>query len=67
KARLWSLDSTGERSTNQDKAGKIIRNSSQPLKSVDVVRIKDKILVTTAGNDKQVKIHRIETQGFDCE
>ena len=67
KARLWSLDSTGKRSNNQDKAGKIIRDSSKPLKSVDVVRIGDKVLVTTGGNDHQVKINRIVQKRFDCK
>ncbi len=67
KARLWSLDSAGKRSSNQNKAGKIIRDSSQPLKSVDVVRIGDKVLVTTGGNDHQVKINRIVQQRFDCK
>ena len=67
KARLWSLNPTGKRSNNQDRTGQIIRNSSQPLKSVDVVRIRDKVLVTTGGNDHQVKINRIMQQRSNCE
>lgn len=67
KARLWSLDSTGKRSKNQDKSGQIVRDSSKPLKSVDVVRIENEVLVTTGGNDHQVKINRIVQQRFDCK
>ncbi len=67
KARLWSLDSTGKRSKNQDYSVKILRDSSQPLTTVDVVRIGDKVLVTTGGNDHQVRVNQIVQRRLDCK
>ncbi|MGD1873314.1 MAG: hypothetical protein ACFB02_09710 [Mastigocoleus sp.] len=55
-ARLWSLNYLGERIDRQDNFGKVFHKSPQTLKSVDVISIRDKVLIVSAGKDKRVRL-----------
>jgi WD40 repeat protein len=65
KAKLWSLNARGERSS-QNLGGQIIDTSNKAFGSIDIVRTSDALLVATGGEDKQVKLHRISKTNFDC-
>jgi WD40 repeat protein len=65
RAMLWSLNPTGDRS-GRDLDGKVLGKSSQSLNSIDVVRLKDEVLVTSGGDDHQVKLYRTKVGRSIC-
>jgi hypothetical protein len=66
RAMLWSLNPTGDRS-GRDLDGKELGKSSQSLNSIDVVRVKDEVLVTSGGDDHQVKLYRTKVGRSNCQ
>ncbi|BAZ41866.1 hypothetical protein NIES4101_78340 [Calothrix sp. NIES-4101] len=62
-AILWSLNSKGERRGD----GQVIYQSSKPLKSIDINRDRNQLLITTAGDDPQVRLHRITKAISSCQ
>ncbi|UBF30464.1 hypothetical protein K9N68_35325 (plasmid) [Kovacikia minuta CCNUW1] len=66
RAMLWSLNPTGDRS-GQDMQGKELGKSSQSLNSIDVIRVKDEVLVSSGGDDHQVRLYRSKVGRSICE
>ncbi|AFZ01383.1 hypothetical protein [Calothrix sp. PCC 6303] len=62
-AILWSLNSKGERRGD----GQVIYQSSKPLKSIDLNRDRNQLLITTAGDDPQVRLHRVTKAISSCQ
>lgn len=62
KAILWSLNSKGDRIGD----GQVLYQSSQPLKTIDINRDRDQILITSAGDDHQVRLHRVTKAPLNC-
>ena len=65
-ARLWSLNYLGERINRQDNFGKIVHKSPQTLKSVDIVKIRDKVLIASGGKDKRVRLSSEKVTNTQC-
>ena len=65
-ARLWFLNYLGKRVKEQDTIGKILHKSSQPLKSIDIIRIRDEVLVVSGGKDKRVRLYRERVSNPQC-
>lgn len=64
-AKLWSLNEQGERSS-QNLTGEVLIDSAKPLTSVDVIRIRDQILVTSGSEERLVKLQRVQQLPSDC-
>ncbi len=62
-AILWSLNSKGERRGD----GQVVYQSSKPLKSIDINRDRNQLLITTAGDDPQVRLHRVTKAISSCQ
>jgi WD40 repeat protein len=56
---LWPLTSQGTRNSAQ-REGKMLYQSSLPINAVDLIRTKDRILVTSGGQDFQVRLHSVD-------
>jgi WD40 repeat protein len=67
KARLWALNAKGQRTQNQDiTAGKVLQQLSQPLNTVDIIRIQDEVLVASGGDDRGVRVQHLQQKRWDC-
>ncbi len=61
-AILWSFNSKGDRIGD----GEVLFQSSQPLKTIDINRDRHQILITSAGDDRQVRLHRVTKALTNC-
>ena len=61
-AILWSLNSKGDRIGD----GQVLYRSSKPLKTIDINRDRNQILITSAGDDHQVRLHRVTKALSNC-
>jgi WD40 repeat protein len=66
RAVLWSLTSNGDR-WEKSLSGTVLDQSSKAINSVDVIRLKDDILVATGGDDTQINLYRAKQSGSDCQ
>lgn len=56
---LWSLvRANGTNGLRQDSA-RVLRRSRQGINSVDIVRLQDRLLVASGGNDRRVQLHSV--------
>ena len=62
---LWSLQRSGERST-QNLAGEEIIKLRSPLNTLDLIAIKSDLLIVTGGDDRQVRLRRIKRPSSSC-
>jgi len=59
---LWTLDNR----TNQVLDGKSLAQSSQPMNAVDVVRVDQKVLVVSGGDNHRVKLYQTQDLNPKC-
>ena len=62
---LWSLQRSGERSTQSLGAQAIVQLRSA-LNSLDLMAIKSDLIIVTGGDDYQVRLHRVPRPSFSC-
>ncbi len=62
---LWSLQRSGERSTQNLSGQEIIRLRSA-LNSLDLIAIKSDLVIVTGGDDYQVRLHRVKRPSSSC-
>ncbi len=56
--KLWALDGQGMRRSSLLE-GRVLGRFSQPLNAVDVLEIRNGVLVTSGGDDSQVRLYRL--------
>lgn len=66
RAMLWSLNPTGDRS-GRALDGKLLGRSGRSLNAIDIVHLKDEVLVTSGGDDHQVKLYRVKVGRSECQ
>jgi hypothetical protein len=59
---LWTLDNR----TNQVLDGKSLAQSSKPMNAVDVVRVDQKVLVVSGGDNHRVKLYQTPDLNPKC-
>jgi WD40 repeat protein len=64
-AKLWSLNEDGERNS-KNLTGKVLIHSAKSLTSVDIIRIRDEILVVSGSEEHLVKQQRVKQFLSDC-
>lgn len=65
KTMLWPLTPRGDRST-QGAKGQELGQSARSINAVDIVRVRDRILVARGGDDRQVSLHRTNAGSATC-
>jgi WD40 repeat protein len=60
--RLWALDGQGARRPSVIEGRKLSR-ADKPLNAVDVIQIRQEVLVTSGGDDRQVRLDRLRLEG----
>ncbi|AKG20482.1 hypothetical protein [Calothrix sp. 336/3] len=65
-ARVWGLNREGKRTTD-DATGKVIYKGNKPLRSIDIIRAQNQVLVASGGDDYQVRLHRLTQPSGGCE
>lgn len=59
--KLWQLDNSG-----RVMGGQSISQSQQPINSLDIVRLKNKILITSGGEDQKIRLNRAKDDHLSC-
>ncbi|NJM75976.1 MAG: hypothetical protein HC852_09540 [Acaryochloridaceae cyanobacterium RU_4_10] len=65
KTMLWPLNPRGDRST-QGAQGQELERSSRSINAVDVVRVRDRIVVARGGDDRKVSLYRTKAESTTC-
>ncbi|MDX2228503.1 MAG: hypothetical protein NW220_02615 [Leptolyngbyaceae cyanobacterium bins.349] len=56
--KLWALDGQGlRRSSTQD--GRVLQRGRQPINAVDVIQVRDRLWVTSGGDDNRVRLSEV--------
>ncbi|NJM65794.1 MAG: hypothetical protein HC851_09110 [Acaryochloris sp. RU_4_1] len=65
KTMVWPLNPRGDRSS-QFTQGQVLDQSSRSINTVDILRVRDEILVARGGDDTQVSLYRISALSSTC-